>query len=92
MLRRIRTKPLLAFDSVIDLFRRDHPLFRKTLGDHGRHRAVEEVQDPIMNASQARSQFVDSVSQEVRFGPTKFVAHLAQAFQPEIALVLHFHR
>jgi hypothetical protein len=28
-------------------------------------------------ASQADAQFVDAVSQEVRFGPTQFVAHLA---------------
>ena len=53
---------------------------------------MEEVQDPVMNASQAGAQFVDAVSQEVRFGPTQFVAHLAQALQPEVALVLHFRR
>src|SRR5438874_8390932 len=49
VLRRIRLKPLLAFDGPIDLFRRDHPLFRKTVRDHGRHRAVEEVKDSVMN-------------------------------------------
>jgi hypothetical protein len=88
VLRRIRLKPLLAFDGAIDLFRRDHPLLRKTVRDHGHHRAVEEVQDPVMNASQAGSRLVDAISQEVRFGPTQLVAHLAQALQPEIALIL----
>jgi hypothetical protein len=50
---------------------------------------MEEVQDPVVNASQADPQFVDPVAQEVRFGPPQFVAHLAQSLQPEVALVLH---
>jgi hypothetical protein len=53
---------------------------------------VKEVQDPVVNASQAGAQFVDAVAQEVRFGPTQFMAHLAKVLQPEIALVLHFRR
>jgi hypothetical protein len=53
---------------------------------------VEEVQYPVMNDSQADAQFVDAVSQEVRFGPTQFVAHLTQALQPKVALVLNFRR
>jgi hypothetical protein len=53
VLRRIRLEPLLALDGVINLFRRDHSLFHKTVRDHGSYRAVEEVQDPAMNASQA---------------------------------------
>jgi hypothetical protein len=89
VLRRVRLKPLLAFDRPVDLFR-DHPLFRKTVRDHGRHRAMEEVQDPVMNASRAGAQLLDAVSQEVRFGTTQFVAHLAQTFQPEVALSCTF--
>ena len=45
-----------------------------------------------MNPSQADAQLVDTVAQQVCFGPTQFVAHLAQALQPEVALVLHFRR
>ena len=63
-------QPLLALYGLIDVFRRDHPLFHKTVGNNGRHRAMEEVQDPMVNASQADSQFVDAVSQKVRFGST----------------------
>jgi hypothetical protein len=77
VLRRIRLKPVLAFDGAIGLFRRDHPLLRKTVRDYGRHRAMEELQDPVVNALQAGAQFADAVSQGVRFGPTQFVAHLA---------------
>ena len=85
VLRRIRLKPLLALDGAIDLFRRDYALFRNTVRDHRRNRAVKEVQDPVVNAAQADAQFVDSVAQEVRFGSTQFVADLAQALQPEVA-------
>ena len=92
MLRRILLKPLLALDGVIDLLRRDHPLFDKAVKDHGRHRAVEEVQYPVVNASQADAQFVDPVAREVRFGSTLFVAHLTQSLQPEVALVLYLRR
>ena len=77
---------------MIDLFRRDHPRFHKTVRDHGRNRAVEEVQDPMMDPSQADAQFVDAVAQEVRFGSAQFVALLGQALQPEVALVLYFRR
>jgi hypothetical protein len=45
-----------------------------------------------MNASQSHTQFVNAVAKEVRFGSTQFVAHLAQALQPEVALVLYFRR
>jgi len=62
MLRRIRFKPLLALDSMIDLLRWDDPLFHKTVRDHGRNRAMEEVQDPVMNPSQADAKFVDAVA------------------------------
>ena len=86
------SKPLLSFNGPIDLLRRDRPLLRKTVRDHGRHCAVEEVQGPVVNASQADAQFVDIVAQEVGLWPPQFVAHLAQALQPEIALVLHFCR
>lgn len=78
MLRRIRPKPLLALDGLIDLLRRDHPLFHKPVRDDRSHRAVEEVQYPVVNASQADAQFVNSVAHEVRFRPTLFVAQLAQ--------------
>ena len=60
--------------------------------DYGRKRAVKEVQDPVVNAAQADAQCVDAVAQEVRFGSTQFVAHLAQALQAEVALVLYFRR
>lgn len=53
---------------------------------------MEEVQDPVVNASQADAQLVDPVAQEVSFRPAQFVAHLAQSFQPEVALVLYLHR
>jgi hypothetical protein len=92
VLRRIRHKPLLALDGAIDLFRRDPLLFHKTVRDHGRIRAVEEVQDPLMNPSQANAQFVDAVAQEVRLGSMQFVARLAQAFQPKVAFVLYSRR
>jgi len=55
-------------------------------------RAVEEVQDPAMNSLKADTEFANPVAQKVRFGPPQFVAHLAQALQPEVTLVLYFGR
>ena len=49
--RRIRLKPLLVLYGAIDLLRRDHLLFHKTVRDHRCDRPVEEVQDPVMNSS-----------------------------------------
>ena len=42
-----------------------------------------------MNSSKTDPEFVDSIAQEVRFGPPQFVAHLAQPLQPEVALILN---
>lgn len=41
-----------------------------------------------MDSSKTDPQFVDSVAQEVGFGPPQFVAPIAQPLQPEVALVL----
>ena len=83
MLRRIRLKPLLALDGVIDLLRRDHALFHKPVRDHRSHRAVEEVQYPVVNASQADAQFVDPVAQEVAIRvPSRAIAPIGGSTCP----------
>ena len=74
---------------VIDLRRRDYAFFHKPVRDHRHDRPVEEVQDPVVNSAKADAQFLNPVSQEVRLGPTQFVAHLTQPLQPEVALVLY---
>src|SRR5690348_10333492 len=55
-------------------------------------RAMEEVQHPVLNSLDAAPQLVNPVPQEVRFGPPKFMAHLAQPLQTKVTLVLYFHR
>ena len=40
-------------------------LQRQPVRDHGRHSAVEEVQDPVVNASHTEAQSVDPIEQEV---------------------------
>lgn len=42
-----------------------------------------------MNSAKTDPEFIDSVAQEVPFGPPQLVAHLAQSLQSEVALVLH---
>jgi len=86
--RRIRLEPLLALYGAINLLRRDRPLFHKAVRNHCCERPVEEVQDPVVNASKAYPQFVDSVAQKIRFGSTQLVAQLAEPLQSEVALVL----
>src|ERR1039457_5264541 len=89
---RIRLKPPLVLYGAIDLLRRDQLLFHQTVRHPRCERRVEEAQDPVMTSSKTDPQFVDSVAQEVRFGPPQFVAHLAHPLQPEVALVLYFRR
>ena len=89
MVRRIRFKSLLALNGVIDLLRRDRPLFHKSVRDHRRDCALEKIQYPMVNSSQADAQFVDPIAQEIRFGPPQFVAHFTKWFQTQVALVLY---
>jgi len=90
--RRIRIKPLLTLYGAINLLRRDRSLFHKAVPNHRCDRPWKKYSDPVVNSSKAAPQFVDSVAQDIRFGPTQFVAHLAQPLQPEAALVLCLRR
>jgi len=43
-----------------------------------------------VHSLKADAQFVNSIAQEVGFGPPQFVAHFPQPLHSEITLVLHF--
>jgi hypothetical protein len=53
MLRRIRFKPLLAPKGAIDFLRRNGALFHNSVGHNRRHRTVEEIENPVMDAQQS---------------------------------------
>src|SRR5690349_19694219 len=83
---RIRLKPFLPLNCAINLLRRDDPLFHNPVRDHSCDRSVEEIQDPMMNSAKTDPEFVDAVTQEVRFRPAQLVLYLAQPLQPEVTL------
>jgi hypothetical protein len=50
-------------DGLFDLDRRDLALFDQAMRNHCGLVTLEEIEDPVMDACEGRSQFVDTVSQ-----------------------------
>ena len=92
MLRRIRFKPFLALNGAVDFLRWNGALFYNSVSHNRRHRTVEEIENPVMDALQARAEFVDSIPQQVRLRPPQFMPQFAQPFHPQKALRLHLYR
>lgn len=65
MLRRIRLKPFLALNGAVDFLRWNGSLFYDSVSYKRRNRTVEEIENPVMDALQARAEFVDSIPQQV---------------------------
>jgi hypothetical protein len=89
---RIQLNTPLALNRAIDFFRRNGPLFNDSMSHNGHYSTVEEIQDPVMNTLQTHPQFMNSISQQIRFRPPEFMSQFAQPFQPKKAFRLHLHR
>ena len=92
MLRRIRFKPLLAFNGAVDLLWWHGAFFDDSMRHNCRNRTVEEIQDPAVDTLPAGTQFVDSIPQQIRLRPPQFVTQFAEPFHPQKALRLGFYR
>src|ERR1035441_1674959 len=88
MFRRIRFKPLLALDGAVDFLWRHGALFHDSMSHDRRNRTVEEIENPVVDALQTRTEFVDSIPQQIRLRPPQF----AEPFHPQEALRLHLYR
>jgi len=91
MLRRIRFKPFLALKGAVDFLRRNGALLYDSVGHNRRDPAVEKIENPEMDAPQTRTEFVDSIPQQIRLGPPQLVPHLAETLHPHEALVLRLY-
>src|ERR1035437_3578321 len=92
MLRRIRFKPFLTLSGAVDFLRWNGALFYDSVSHNRRHRTVEEIENPVMDALQARAEFVDSIPQQVRLRPPQFMPPFAQPPHPQKALSFHLDR
>lgn len=70
MLRRVRLKPFFALDGAVNFPRWNGAFFHNSVRYYRRHRAVEKVQDPVMDALNTRTEFVDAIAQQIRFRPS----------------------
>ena len=68
---------------------RYHAFLHKAVRYYCGDSPMEEVQNPAMNSLEADSELVNSVTQEIGFGPPQFVPHFPQPLQSEVALVLY---
>jgi hypothetical protein len=73
MLRRIRYKPLLALDRAADFLWRHGTLFHDSMSHNRRNRTVEEIENPVMDALQTRTKFVNSLPQPIRLRAAQLV-------------------
>ena len=92
MLRRIRFKPFPALNGAVDFLRWNGSLFYDSVSYKRRNRTVEEIENPVMDALQARAEFVDSIPQQVRLRPPQLMPQFAQPFHPRKALRLRLYR
>lgn len=53
---------------------------------------MKEIEDPVVDTLQARPEFVDTISQEIRFRTAEFVAKLTEPLQSQKAFILCFLR
>jgi hypothetical protein len=88
MLRRIRFKPFFAHNRAVNFLRWNVALFYDSVSDNRCHPSVKEIENPLMDAMQARPEFVDAV----RLRPPQFMPQFAQPFHPQKALRLHLYR
>jgi hypothetical protein len=63
-------------------------LLHDSLSYNRRNRTVEEIENPVMDALQTRTEFVDSFPQQIRLRPAQFVIQFAEPFHPQKALPL----
>ena len=75
---RVVRKCLLSLYGPVDLLRWDLLLLDNSVGNHGYGVTVEEVEKPVIDPTQSHAEFVNAVSQVVRFGSAKFVAQLLE--------------
>jgi hypothetical protein len=92
MLRRIRFKPLLALNGSVDFLWRNGALFHDSMSQNRRHRTMEEIENPVMDALQTRTEFVDSIPQQIRLRPPQFVPQFAEPLHPQKAFRLYLYR
>lgn len=92
MFCRIRFKPLLSLNRTIDFFRWNGTLLHDPVSHHGRHRPVEEIKDPAVDALETRAKFIDTIPQQVGLRPPQFVSQFPQSFHTQKALCLGLYR
>ena len=92
MLCRVGFKPSFPLNGPLDFLPRDDPLLHDAVGYNCRDRAMEKVQDPVVDAQQAGAQFVDAILKEVCLRSPQFVTEFTEPFQPNDALVLGLRR
>jgi len=92
MLRRIRFKPFLALNRAVDFTRGNGALFYDSVSHNRRHRTVEEIEDPVMDALQTRAKLVDPIPQQVRLRSPQFMPQFAQPFHSQKALRFCLYR
>src|SRR3954447_8006713 len=78
----------LPFDGSLDLRWWDAVFLEDAVRNHRGNIRVEEIEHAVLRASKAASQFMNSASQQVGFGPPRLVPRLAQSRQTVVALVL----
>jgi len=74
-----RVESNLAFYGSVDGGLRHFVFLGQGVGENRYVLAVEEIQEPIVHATLADTQFVDAVSQQVRFGTPQFVTKFSQS-------------
>ena len=73
---RVRFEQLFPSFREVDLSLGYIPLFLTAMRDNHHSPALEEIEDAVVNALIARSEFVDVIAKVIRFGPPQFVPKL----------------
>ena len=56
--------------------------------EHGHTLAVEEIEHAVIDPLEANAKLIDSISKDVRLGPSKLMAKVFEPLEPREALVL----
>jgi len=78
MFQRVGLELPLPIKGSFDLVRRNRPFLYDSMRDHHRFGSVKKVKHPILHSLEADPQFIDSITKEVGFRSSQFVAHLPQ--------------
>lgn len=82
----------LEVNGSIDVFCRHLALFDQPVSQNCHYTSMEEKHDSIVDAPQTHSKFVNSVTKQIRFWPSKLETKFPQPFDLHPALVLRLGR